>query len=198
MQAIRWAVEVENADIISMSLGWENEPEINDDIRSSITTMLTLRKQKLLLFAAASNFGSKEYDLYPASDNHVFSIRGTDANGRHETFNAALPLNDVSVIGTLGKGVPSEQKENKGKIGRTGTSPATAIAAGLATHILGHIEIHGQGRSWDRIRKYTEFEKLLYKDKISKESAVRKRFFTLEYFYDRRRQQEYEALLNSV
>ncbi|OQU98196.1 Fungal specific transcription factor domain-containing protein [Cladophialophora immunda] len=181
-KAILWAVEEQEADIVSLSLGWEQEQQVDRHrvISNAISHALSHRNQNLLIFAAASNRGGSKRELFPAKHPTIFSIRGTNTRGEHEEFNPSLPKRGEKVFGTLGLEVPAS---NRGRSKphyshRSGTSVATAIAAGFAAIIIGYINIHDNEGRWDNIRMYEGFQNLLYK--LSTEPEARKRFISLD------------------
>lgn len=183
-----------------MSLGWEEEPRSKSGrrvISNAIAEVLQKQDQKVLFFAATSNDGSRSRDFYPAKHEHVFSIRATDADGYHRGPNAALPESGKVVFGTLGHEVPTASTGKTAQaIVRNGASPATAIAAGLAAVVIGHMTINGNYESWNNVRTHGGFEHFLYK--ITKASDVGKRFFTLEEFYLESRWQRLNEYLGSA
>ncbi|KAF2804923.1 subtilisin-like protein [Mytilinidion resinicola] len=196
--AIRWAAEVQEADIISLSLGWEQEKLVEGRyvISNVIFDALGKRNQKVLLFAAASNYGGGRYELFPAKHPNVFSIRATNALGKHEDFNPPLPDDGSEVVGTLGVGVPTKERTHE-ETGRTGTSVATAVAAGFAAIVVAYINIHGEGRLWEGLRTHTGFTRLL-REGISTEPEARKRFVTLEKLYGNNWKRHFESCLDGV
>ncbi|KAJ4990181.1 putative subtilisin [Stagonosporopsis vannaccii] len=180
--AIGWAVEVHEADIISLSLGWEHEYTFEDKyvVRDAISRAISARGQKILFFASASNFGGAGHELFPARVSQVFSIRSADALGKHSYFNASLPEEEgTKVYGTLGEGVPAAQMgRTEQLISRTGTSPATAVAAALATLLVGHINLSSSKTAWAYLKTRDGFQRLMHE--LSTEPEARKRFLTLE------------------
>jgi hypothetical protein len=188
----------QKADIISLSLGWENETLVDDRsvVSNAISSALEMRDQKVLFFAAASNHGGGSRELFPAKHPQVFSIRATNSLGKHEDFNPPLPASGSSVIGTLGSGVPTKEKSNA-VVGLTGTSIATAVAAGLAAHIIAYINVNDATHQWDTMRTHDGFERLLLHQSVSTEPEARKRFLTLERLSGNMWKQDLEACLNS-
>ncbi|KAF2496437.1 subtilisin-like protein [Lophium mytilinum] len=181
-KAILWAVEEQDADIVSLSLGWEQEQRVDENrvISNAISKALSHRNQNLLIFAAASNLGGSKRELFPAKHPTVFSIRGTNSTGKHEDFNPSLPEREGEVFGTLGLEVPAS---NRGKlepqyINRTGTSAATAVAAAIAAIVVAYVNIYDEKGSWDNIRMFEGFQNLLYE--LSTEPEARKRYITLD------------------
>lgn len=138
-KAISWASRDWEADIISMSFGFADEqPCISDAIREAIYE----RKDSILFFAAASNYGANDREMFPARHDSVISIRGTNANGDFEDFNPPKSQDEVAVFGTLGLDVPSAWANSDYDEYKSGTSIATAIAAGIAGCLLGYISSH--------------------------------------------------------
>lgn len=183
-KAISWATEVQQADVVSLSLGWEYEQTTEKRwVSNAISRAMDTQNQKLLFFASASNFGGGTRELFPARHSGVFSIRATDHCGTHQTFNPSLPEDDgSSVYGTLGVGVPTLRRDGiQSPIARTGTSTATAIAAGMAALVIAYINTSDHRGSWDDIRTRSGYARLL--QKLSTEPEARKRFITLEHIY---------------
>lgn len=122
-----------------MSFGFADEqPCISDAIREAIYE----RKDSILFFAAASNYGANDREMFPARHDSVISIRGTNANGDFEDFNPPKSQDEVVVFGTLGLDVPSAWPNSDYDEYKSGTSIATAIAAGIAGCLLGYINSH--------------------------------------------------------
>ncbi|KAF2148360.1 subtilisin-like protein [Myriangium duriaei CBS 260.36] len=177
-KAIDWAVCEQKVDIVSMSFGWDKEILVNDKpiISNMISKCLAYRDQKVLFFAAASNFGGGTKEMFPAIHKSVFSIRATNTEGFHPHFNPALIRNEAFVLGTLGCNVPTSQRGNTLiPLGRTGTSVATAIAVGLVALIIGYINAT-QAKKWESLRAYDSMMCLL--ETLSEEPEAKKRFIT--------------------
>lgn len=110
----------------------------------------------------------------------VFSIRGTNSVGEHDKrFNPSLDkTSTVKVFGTLGVDVPTASRgKTEVEVIRTGTSIATAIAAGIAALLLGYINLRGEN-SWEKVKEHKGFGVLM--DRISTEPEARKCFITLQ------------------
>ncbi|KAJ5443340.1 subtilisin-like protein [Penicillium cf. griseofulvum] len=138
-KAISWASREWEADIISMSFGFADEqPCISDAIREAIYE----RKDSILFFAAASNFGANDREMFPARHDSVISIRGTNANGDFKDFNPPRREDEAAVFGTLGLDVPSAWANSDEEVHKSGTSVATGIAAGIAGCLLEYISSH--------------------------------------------------------
>ncbi|EFY91869.1 Peptidase S8 [Metarhizium acridum CQMa 102] len=80
--AIDWAVQTVNADIITMSFGMEKKLE---EVAQKIKSALDHRK---LVFAAASNGGGLAPRASPACLPGVICIHATDGYGNPATFNS--------------------------------------------------------------------------------------------------------------
>ena len=150
-----------------------------------------------MIFAAASNRGSG-HELFPANHETVFSIRATNDEGTHEKSNPSLPERGESVFGTLGVEVPAWNRGNltPREINRTGSSVATAIAAGIAAIVLGYINTQEGKRSWDNIKTYGGFQKLLYE--LSTVKGTQERFFSLENHFEEENREAFEQALDNA
>jgi hypothetical protein len=133
-QAIEWALEECKVDIISMSFGYrKDKPEIKNAILSGVLS----RREEILYFAAAANFGVREPEMFPARFGHVISMRGSNANGFFPDFNPPPREDEAIVYGTLGVEVPGASIRPDGRQEpRSGSSIATAVAAGMAAVLL--------------------------------------------------------------
>lgn len=182
IQAIEWAVD-QNVDVVSMSLGWDKEVMVNGKpvVSNAISQTLGSRDQKVLFFAAASNFGGGKRMMFPATHKDVFSIRATNARGSHQDFNASLSRLDPFVLGTLGYRVPTAQRgDTHTQIGRTGTSVATAVTAGIVALILGYINTSPARMCWESVKTYDKMLSVL--EALSEEPDKMKRFITPDKF----------------
>ncbi|KAH0499592.1 hypothetical protein TgHK011_006773 [Trichoderma gracile] len=104
-EAISWASKECDVDIISMSFGFADD---HPCITRAIHEALSYRNGSILFFAAASNYGANENELFPARHESVFSIRATNSNGQFLDLNPPRSQHDGVVFGTLGLDVPSE------------------------------------------------------------------------------------------
>lgn len=90
--------------------------------------------------AAAGNNGGNGGEMFPAKHQSVISIRGTDSQGYFSKFNPPRSRHETVVYGTLATDVPSAWlRDHPGEMYKSGTSVATAIAAGIAAMLLGYI-----------------------------------------------------------
>lgn len=123
-----------------MSFGWIEEASSIDGVKlvsKAISKAVYVRNNRILLFAAASNFGANEPELFPGTHSFVSSIRATDQLGGFKKFNP--PTRDRGAFGTLGWKVPSACRFDgaRHEVGFSGTSASTPIAAGIAALMLG-------------------------------------------------------------
>ncbi|USP78638.1 hypothetical protein yc1106_05912 [Curvularia clavata] len=138
--AILDAVDKKKVDIISMSLGWEDNSE--DELENAL---LHARVSNVLIFAASSNDGlrTKAGMAYPARALEVIAIDAADVNGRPLGSNPTGAKQKGDRLTALGQAVrstwpldlPTEEPETGWKR-LAGTSCATPIAAGIAGLVL--------------------------------------------------------------
>ncbi|KPI45625.1 Major intracellular serine protease [Cyphellophora attinorum] len=131
VEAVHHAVYEWQVDIISMSFA------INKDDHSSkaaITEKLREVKDKVLIFAAASNAGLLEGRTYPAKRPEVVAVHA--AHGSHEPYKKNPPLfcSEWNIT-ALGMYVLAPHK-NASLERLSGTSVACAVAAGIAALVL--------------------------------------------------------------
>ena len=137
LQAISWASKEWKADVISMSFGYAEEQQC---ISRAIRGALYERDDSILFIAAASNYGANDKEMFPARHDSVISIRGTNSNGKFEHFNPPRTQNEETAFGTLGLDVPSAWlSDHDDEVYKSGTSIATAVAAGIAGVLLGYV-----------------------------------------------------------
>jgi hypothetical protein len=139
VDAISDAVDKKKVDIISMSLGWEDNSH-----RELQATIRRARDNNVLLFAASSNEGirTKAGMAYPARALEVIAVDAADVHGNPSKFNPPQ-TRDKARFTALGEAVrstypmhlPSEDPEPGWKR-MVGTSCATPIAAGIAGLVL--------------------------------------------------------------
>ncbi|KAI4699570.1 hypothetical protein J4E81_004595 [Alternaria sp. BMP 2799] len=138
-EAINDAVEKKKVDIISMSLGWNEDSDY--ELRAAIRRA---RASNVLLFAASSNEGirTKAGMSYPARALEVIAVDAADVHGNPSKFNPPQ-LSHKARFTALGEAVrsaypthlPSEDP-HEGWKRMVGTSCATPIAAGIAGLVL--------------------------------------------------------------
>ncbi|KAF4454857.1 hypothetical protein F53441_2727 [Fusarium austroafricanum] len=147
-KAIEWAWKDCSADIITMSFGFDGEDYVGGEpiVSNSILRAITETKQNILFFAAAANDGGNRDEMFPASNQNVMSIRGSDDKGWACSFNPPPDYNAETCFMTLGRDVPGAsltKSQDKGAdVLKSGTSVATPIAAGIAAMLLGYARIY--------------------------------------------------------
>lgn len=140
-KAIEWATnpELGNADIVSMSFGFAQEPYVEGIpvISNAIHKAIFNRHGHVLFFAATANEGANQSEMFPARHPNVIPIRATNHLGWFQNFNPAQEPSEPYMFGTLGTDVPGAGlSTHDGEVRQTGVSMATPIAAGIAAMIL--------------------------------------------------------------
>lgn len=134
-----------------MSFGFKEEQRC---ISKAIREVMYERDDSILLFAAASNYGANEQEMFPARYESVISIRCTNANGDFEDFNPPRNQNEHIVFGTLGLDVPSAGlSDYSEEVYKSGTSVAAAVAAGIAGLLLGYITNRSERAAFPDLNK---------------------------------------------
>ncbi|UKZ69411.1 uncharacterized protein TrAtP1_010421 [Trichoderma atroviride] len=179
-KAIDYAMKEWNVDIISMSFGLtppdarqdgntqleesdlKEYEEIINGIIKSINNAITSSR---LVFAAASNDGKNRRRTFPANYPSVFGVYASDGLGAVSRMNPSSQEDDINIM-TLGIDVKVFERRQVDKNGvssfirepkhRSGTSFATAIAAGIAGTVL---DIADRGKEMEeqtrkRLRNY--------------------------------------------
>ncbi|KAI9766600.1 MAG: hypothetical protein M1840_006411 [Geoglossum simile] len=138
-EAIEWAAETAEAEVISMLFGFSDEPEVDDEnvISNAIAQALAKRNQRILFFAAAANDGGNQIEMFPVRHPSVFSVRATDHQGTFLTLNPPPDFSGVDVPAAA----LSCQRTGPGEVCKTGTSAATLIAAGITATVLGYARL---------------------------------------------------------
>ena len=129
-----------------MSFGFTEEERVDGryPLTSSILQATSNREGKILLFAPAGNEGANiQKVMFPARHDLVVPIYGTDARGAFlDYLNPRMKRDSPYINGTLAEGVPcSGRHSEEGEVYVTGTSFATAIAAGLAATLLEYVQL---------------------------------------------------------
>ncbi|KAK6603922.1 extracellular alkaline serine protease [Botrytis cinerea] len=127
-KAISWSSIEWEADIILMSFGYKEEQQC---ISGAIRKALQEREDSILLFAAASNSGANEKEMFPARHDSVISIRGTNSD---DVPSAWLSDHDDEVY-------------------KSGTSIAAAVAAGIAGTLLSYIDGKSKESTFQDVNK---------------------------------------------
>lgn len=100
-----------------------------EPVSEAIYNAIAHQKGEALFFAAAGNDGANlGREMFPASHRNVISVYGTDANGAF--LESVNPPTQQDVYGTLAEKIPCSGLSKEGEVFETGTSFATAIAAG--------------------------------------------------------------------
>lgn len=134
-----------------MSFGFAEEQQC---ISGAIRRALYERNDAILFFAAASNFGANDREMFPARHDSVISIRGTNSNGQFEDFNPPRTQNEETALGTLGLDVPSAGlSDHDDEVYKSGTSIATAIAAAIAGVLLEYVNGISRGGAIQEVNK---------------------------------------------
>ena len=143
-KAIEWATDECEADIVSMSFGFEAENDAGgyDPIRRAIHDSMK-NHDRTLYFAAAGNEGANiGRVMFPARHELVIPVYGTDAKGAFlNSLNPIGRLDYSAMFGTLAQDIPCAGLSSEGEVRVTGTSFATAIAAGLAGMLLEYTRV---------------------------------------------------------
>ncbi|RAH48752.1 subtilisin-like protein [Aspergillus brunneoviolaceus CBS 621.78] len=127
-QAIEWAIDpTRRVDIISISAGFaEHSPVLHRAIDQASNA-------GVLIFAAASNWGNRGRVAFPARHNlRTMCIFSTNPDDQASSFNPE-PREHADNFAILGEDLVHPADPT---IRESGTSMATAIAAGLAARII--------------------------------------------------------------
>ncbi|KAI8713078.1 hypothetical protein NCS52_01251100 [Fusarium sp. LHS14.1] len=139
-QAINWAIQKWQVDIISMSLVLDRvhegiEEQLAQAIDPSYEGPGISRK---IVFAAAGNHGGNRRIGWPASRKGVIAIHASDGLGTPTNINPTPDRTDDN-FATLGRDIEIEVALKNGEYEKkyvTGTSFATPIAAAIAANVL--------------------------------------------------------------
>lgn len=129
-QAIEYATDIWEVDIITMSFGF---PGLDPTIDNALTHAAA---KNTILIAAASNSGNRHPIAWPARAEQVICIHSLHGDGDHSSY---TPNSRPQDYGILGQAVSSYWPPhfNAGiSVLRSGTSGAAAIAAGVAALVL--------------------------------------------------------------
>ncbi|KAL4875159.1 peptidase S8/S53 domain-containing protein [Aspergillus karnatakaensis] len=134
-EAINYAVDTWEVDIISLSLGF---PRPSKDLAHSIQN--ALHKEKLIFAAVSNSGGALPTGIsWPARETKVFGVFSSNFQGERSTFNPNVNDDDTfSRYKFLGEAVNSAWLNCEEKR-MTGTSVATPIAASTAALFLEYI-----------------------------------------------------------
>ena len=153
-QAIRAAVE-RKVHIISMSWTIERTEYNREGIQGLETALSTAAEAGILMFCAASDQGKGREESFPSAcslTTHIFRIGAAEASGmawKWVTSNVDFILPGHNIVPDHPRGVSLDRSRMM-----TGSSAATAIAAGLSALVLYcvqlgalHTEAFGQQQS---------------------------------------------------
>lgn len=165
MQAINYAVETWDVDIISMSFGWPSCDFNNYSILQEAID--NANAKKVLMFAAAANSGGRRGRAYPASASEVICVYSTDTNGNRSNFSPTAEDHNTN-IATVGESIESawptllcRDRDNPTSVKtRSGTSYATPIIAGIAAFQLQYARLH-MSESAAMLKRKDKMEALL-------------------------------------
>ncbi|KAH7149101.1 hypothetical protein B0J13DRAFT_674322 [Dactylonectria estremocensis] len=148
-EAIEWATAVWKVDMISLSLGLDGEDE---KVKRALDKVLNPQRggSKKIVMAAAANWGGNHAIAFPGCYEGVICIHSTDGHGNPSPSNptvrnginfAVLGLSIETSVKVKAKKCaissatsPAEPRREVAYI--SGTSYATAIAAGIAANVL--------------------------------------------------------------
>lgn len=153
----------QNVDIISMSFGFK---EIPSKVESAIGNAYNRGIRETALFAAASNNGLNTSRTFPARDNRVVGVHALDGLGKDSSSINPAKEDWHDNLGTLGLGIRLHWNNRWDY--KSGTSYATAIAAGIAVNILTWLgSAHDQGiletKDFDQLRRPHIIRKIMQK-----------------------------------
>ncbi|KAF5662038.1 hypothetical protein FCIRC_11643 [Fusarium circinatum] len=128
-KAIHWAIEPpRSVDIISISAGFRNYSKELDE------AVTKAKAAGVLVIAAASNWQNTNTVAFPARHNlSTMCIYSTNTGNQSSSFNPE-PRADTQNFAILGEGFQHPDQRRNERI--SGTSMATAVAAGLAARIV--------------------------------------------------------------
>ncbi|KAL9573512.1 hypothetical protein ACKAV7_002056 [Fusarium commune] len=128
-RAIHWAIEPPcSVDIISISAGFRNYSKELDD------AVTRAKAAGVLVIAAASNWQNTNTVAFPARHNlSTICIYSTNTGNQSSSFNPE-PRADTQNFAILGEGFQHPDQRRNERM--SGTSMATAVAAGIAARIV--------------------------------------------------------------
>ncbi|KAG9500788.1 hypothetical protein J7337_006468 [Fusarium musae] len=128
-KAIHWAIEPpRSVDIISISAGFRSYSKELDD------AVTKAKAAGVLVIAAASNWQNTSTVAFPARHNlSTMCIYSTNTGNQSSSFNPE-PRADTQNFAIIGEGFQHPDQRRNERM--SGTSMATAVAAGLAARIV--------------------------------------------------------------
>ncbi|KAF5563812.1 hypothetical protein FPHYL_5010 [Fusarium phyllophilum] len=128
-RAIHWAIEPpRSVDIISISAGFRNYSQELDE------AVTKAKAAGVLVIAAASNWQNTNTVAFPARHNlSTMCIYSTNTGNQSSSFNPE-PRADTPNFAIIGEGFQHPDQRRNERM--SGTSMATAVAAGLAARIV--------------------------------------------------------------
>lgn len=168
-QAIRYAVDKWEVDIITMSFGFPDVQDCDDEEESMQKALVHAHAKNVTLFAAASNDGKNRPDNvpWPARASEVILVHSASGNGTPSGFTPSP--DDNQRVMTLGEHVKSAWPARFNLPGNVrylgGTSCATPIAAAIAAVLLDCARQHLTKAQWLTLRRSEYMRKLLGKMK---------------------------------
>ncbi|RSM19538.1 hypothetical protein CDV31_001698 [Fusarium ambrosium] len=136
-QAIEWATGVWEVDIISLSIGMDGE---DGTIKRALDKVLDPPRgspKKVVVMAAASNWGGNRHIAFPACYEDIICIHSTDGFGNPSKTNPTPQKGkDFAVLGMSIKSSSKGKDKKRVEEYISGTSYATAIGAGIAANVL--------------------------------------------------------------
>ncbi|WP_030230210.1 S8 family peptidase [Streptomyces sp. NRRL S-455] len=129
-QGVDWAVK-NGADVISMSLSGGRFNEFDE---FDVAAMARATQKGVVLLAGSGN-SAKEFNdgNFPAGYANVISVAATDQNGERAEFSTVRTHNTIAAPGVA---IISADKNTNGFRPIQGTSPATALASGVAALVM--------------------------------------------------------------
>jgi len=139
-QAIEYAGLTWEVDVISMSFSF---PKSSMAISDAIESVRKKREQSIIFLASSGNSSSDRGEAFPACDPYVISIYATDYQGTFLKSNPTRSGDGPRVLGTYGDNIPNSILNEMKKFFpegdfSSGTSVATAIAAGIVAMMLSY------------------------------------------------------------
>lgn len=164
LQAIRYAVDEWQVDIIVMSFGFEEEQDSDIEENSILKAIRYAYQSGVSLFAAASNDGNNRPDhvCWPARALEVICVHSGTGTGQPSTFTPGP--HDNQRIMVLGEWISSAWPAHLKSPGNTkymsGTSCATPIAAGIAAIVLDYARRTLSPENWKKLRRVDGMQRM--------------------------------------